>query len=157
MSTQETQATPTAAQPGAPDEPYRNYHFKLEIEGIVAAHFTEFSGLAARVEHIPYRAGGEGQTVHQLAGQVHYPPVELRYGVTASPSLWQWMQASLRGHAIRKNVSLLYLDPDGVTELTRYNLYEAWPCEWRAAELDALSREVAIETLVLAIESIDRS
>ncbi len=101
MSTQEPAA---AAVPAGADEPYRAYHFKLEIEGIVAAHFTECSGLTARVETIPYRAGGEGQTVHQLAGQVNYAPVELRYGVTPSPSLWQWMQASMRGHAVRKNV-----------------------------------------------------
>jgi phage tail-like protein len=138
-------------------EPYRAYHFKLEVEGIVAAHFTECHGLAVRVAPIAYRAGGEGDTVHQLPGPVEYAPVVLRYGVTGSPSLWEWMRASMRGHVVRKNVSLLYLDPDGVTELSRYNLYEAWPCEWRAAELDSLSREVAIETLALAIGSVDRA
>jgi phage tail-like protein len=146
-----------AAAAGATSEPFRAYHFKLEVEGVIAAHFTQCSGLAVRVNTIAYRAGGEGQVVHQLPGPVDYAPLVCRYGVTDSADLWKWMQASMRGHVARKHLSVLYLDSDGVTELKRYNLYEAWPCEWHAAPLDSLDRQVAIETLAITYESIDRA
>lgn len=143
--------------PGIYQEPYRSYHFQLEIEGIVSAYFTECTGLAVNVTSIAFRAGGEGQTVHQLPGPVHYAPAILRYGVTDSPVLWQWMKASMSGHVQRKNVSVLYMDQDGITELTRYNLFDAWPCEWRAAPLDSMSQDVAVETLGVCFDSMDRA
>lgn len=142
--------------PGTYREPYLSCHFQLEIQGIASAYFTECTGLAVSVTTIPFRAGGEGQTVHQLPGPVQYSPAVLRYGVTDSPVLWQWMKASISGYADRKNVSLLYIDHDGVTELNRYNLFGAYPSQWHAASLDSMARDVAVETLVLTFESIDR-
>jgi phage tail-like protein len=57
----------------------------------------------------------------------------------------------------RKNVQLVMLDADGVTETVRWTLYNAWPCEWRGAELNSLGHSrVAIHTLVLAYENLDQ-
>ena len=138
-------------------EPFRAYHFNIEIEGVVAAQFTQCTGVSARVERIAYRSGNEGQSVHQLAGNVDYDPLVLRYGVTADVGLWQWMKASLDGTVVRKPISIIHLSPDGMTEQSRYNLFESWPCEWRAAPLDAMSREVAIETLTIVYEKLERA
>ncbi len=40
--------------------------------------------------------------------------------------------------------------------MLRWNLINAWPQEWYGAPLDAMSRELAIETLVLAHEGLQR-
>ena len=37
----------------------------------------------------------------------------------------------------RKNVSIVILDSQGVTEVMRWNLNDAWPAEWNGALLDA--------------------
>jgi phage tail-like protein len=141
------------------DSPYQIYqanHFRLEIEGIGTAQFVEVSGLAVKVAAIPYRAGGEGQVVHQLPGQVELSPLVCRYGLTPDASVFAWMKASMRGEVVRRNVSVVHLASDGSTELSRYNLYDAWPCEWRASELHSLENHVAIESLAIVYESIDR-
>jgi phage tail-like protein len=141
------------------DSPYQIYqanHFRLEIEGIGTAQFVEVSGLAVKVATIPYRAGGEGQVVHQLPGQVDLAPLVCRYGLTPDASVFAWMKASMRGEVVRRNVSVVHLASDGSTELSRYNLYDAWPCEWRASELHSLENHVAIETLAIVYEAIDR-
>ena len=39
----------------------------------------------------------------------------------------------------------------------QWNLAQAWPCEWRGAELDALGREAAIESLTLAYDTLERA
>ena len=47
-------------------------------------------------------------------------------------------------------------DSDGTTEVMRWDLINAWPSAWRGAALDALSHEVAIESLTIVFESLNR-
>jgi phage tail-like protein len=137
-------------------DPYRAYNFKLLIEGVAEGHFTECSGLGVKVDAIKYREGGNNQVVRRIPGQVEYADVTLRYGLTSSRDLWEWMLTAVNGNVERKNVSVLMLDSDGAAEVMRWNLLNAWPCEWRGAVLDALADEVAIESLTLVFESLQR-
>jgi phage tail-like protein len=146
-------ATPAS---GVAPEPYPSYNFKLVIQGVEAGHFTHCSGLGVRVNAIRYREGGVSQVVRRLPGQVEYADVVLQYGLTSSRQLWDWMMTAVSGKVERKNVSVLQLDTDGATEVVRWDLINAWPSEWRGAPLDALAQEVAIETLVLVFDSLDR-
>jgi phage tail-like protein len=146
----------SGAQPGAWTDPYRAYNFKLLIQGVTEGHFTQCAGLGVKVHAIPYREGGAGAAVRRLPGPVEYGDVTLRYGLSASRELWAWFMSVVRGQVERKNVSVVLLDQDGVTEVMRWNLINAWPCEWRGAPLDAMSREVAIETLTLVFEALER-
>lgn len=147
----------TAAARTGRIDPYRAYNFKLEIQGVTRGHFTECSGLRARVHPVRYREGGMASSVRALPGPVEYGEVTLRYGLTDSTDLWEWFLAAVRGRVERRNVSILMLSPDGVSEVMRWNLVDAWPCEWQGAPLDAMGREAAIESLDLVFESLDRS
>lgn len=142
--------------PGTRNDPYRAYNFHIEIQGNTEAHFTECTGLAVEVESIPYREAGMASQVRQLPGQVTYGDLTLNYGVTSSRFLWDWFQNVVKGKVDRKNVSVIMLDPDGVLEVMRWNLAEAWPKAWRGVPFNALSREVAIESLTLVFESVER-
>ena len=64
---------------------------------------------------------------------------------------------AVNGSVERKNISILMLDSDGVAEMLRWNLVDAWPREWRGAPLDAMSQEIAIESLTLVFESMERA
>lgn len=139
-----------------PVDPFRAYNFKLEIQGVVEGHFTECDGLSVKVHAIKYREGGAAQVTRQLAGPVEYSDVTLRYGLTASRELWEWFTTGVKGTVERRNVSIVMLGNDGVTEVVRWNLVNAWVSEWRAARLDALGQDVAIESLVLVFEGLDR-
>lgn len=145
------------ARIGTPVDPYRNYNFLLQIQDVAEARFTECVGLGLRIQPIRYRESGAGQIVRALPGPVDYGEVTLRYGLTSSLDLWTWMQAAARGTVQRRHVSVVMLDSDGAREAMRWNLLNAWPCEWRGAALDALGREAAIEELHLAFDSLDRS
>lgn len=152
----EAAQTPPETQQGFV-EPYGSYNFRLEIQGIESARFTECFGLGVKIQSIEYREGGIGQVVHHLPGPVRYGDVELHYGLTSSTQLWEWFMAAVAGNVARKNVSVVVLQSDGVQEAIRWNLENAWPCEWRGAALDALGQEVAIETLRLVYESLERA
>ena len=83
--------------------------------------------------------------------------VTLRYGLTSSRELWDWLQSAAQGRVERKNVSILMLDSQGTSEVMRWNLIDAWPSEWHSASLDALSREVAIESMTLVYDTLERA
>ena len=145
-----------AAQPGNWVDPYRAYNFKLLINNVTEGHFTEVGGLGVRVERISYREAGNNAVVRAIPGQVTYSAVTLRYGLTSSAELWEWLMTAVEGRVSRRNVSIVMLDSTGVQEVLRWNLTNAWPQEWFGAPLDAMSRELAIETLVLAHEGLQR-
>lgn len=137
-------------------DPYRAFNFKMEIQGVTEGHFTEVAGLGAKVTPISYREGGNSQVVHNVPGRTEYSEITLRYGVTRSRELFDWFMSGVKGKVLRKNISIVLVDSDGATEVTRWNLVSAWATEWRGSMLDALSQEVAIESVTLVCESIDR-
>jgi phage tail-like protein len=149
--------TESGATPGLFIDPYRAYSFKLMVTGMVEAHFTRCTGLGMRVEAIAYAEGGSAKVYH-VPGRTRCEPVTLHYGLTQSHELWDWMNSISKGTAPvpRKNVQILLLDADGVTEKVRWTLNNAWPCAWRGASLDALVSEVAIESVEFIYETVER-
>jgi len=137
-------------------DPFRNYNFKLEIQGVTQGHFTECSNIGVRIQPISYREGGSNQVVHRLPGAVEYADIVLRYGLTASLELWTWFHNTAKGIVDRKNVSIVLLDSTGATEVARWNLTRAWPREWNGTPLDARGNSFAFETVTLTFEGLDR-
>lgn len=141
----------------AENDPYRSYNFKLEIGGVAEGHFTECSGLSVKIEPIAYREAGNHQLVRHIPGPVDYTTVTLKYGVTKSRELWDWLMKSAEGNVERRNVSILLLDSQGDNEVMRWNLVDAWPSEWQGAALNASEKSLAIETLTLVFDRLERA
>jgi phage tail-like protein len=138
-------------------DPFRAYNFKLDIDGVTEGHFTECSGLSVKVETISYREAGSNQTVRHIPGPVDYAAVTLKYGVTKSKTLFDWMMKAAEGKVERKNVSIILMDSQGSDEVMRWNLHDAWPSEWQSANLNATDRGVAIESLTLVFDRLERA
>jgi phage tail-like protein len=138
-------------------DPYRSYNFKLEIGGVAEGHFTECSGLSAKIESIAYREAGNHQLVRHIPGPVDYAAVTLKYGVTISRQLWDWLMKAAEGNVQRLNVSIVLLDSQGANEVMRWNLVDAWPSEWQGAALNASDKAVAIESLTLVYDRLERA
>ena len=154
----EPQTQPKGAAPSAaaPVDPYRNFNFRLDIGGVTEAAFFSVHGIAMRVHPIRFREAGISQVVRSLPGPVEYSEVTLRHGVTRSTGMWQWITSIAKGMIERRNVSILLLDNDGSTEVIRWNLMNAWPCEWQGPALEGMGREVAIAELKLAYDELQR-
>ncbi|OLS42856.1 phage tail protein [Rhodovulum sulfidophilum] len=139
----------TAARP----EPLRNYQFSLQIQNREIAAFTACTNLGMRIAPIRYREGGAHEAVRWLTGDTEYGEVCLRFGVTNSTELWDWIMTAAAGAVERRNVAIILYTPRG-NEALRYNLTAAWPCEWAGAHLDALDQGVAYEYVKLVFEQI---
>lgn len=137
-------------------DPYRNFNFRLDMGGVTEAAFYSVEGLAMRIHPIRFREAGTGQVVRALPGPVEYAEVTLHHGVTRSTGMWQWITAIAQGRIDRRNVSILLLDVDGATEVVRWNLMNAWPCEWHGPSLNGLGRDIAIAELKLVYDELQR-
>jgi phage tail-like protein len=145
----------SGAQPGVRLDPVRAYNFRLSIQGVVQGHFTRLEGLGVTVTPILYREAGLNSTVRAIPGRVQYGPVTLRYGLSTSTELIDWLYDAVNGTVDRRNVSLSMLDDAAASEVRRWDLLRAWPCEWSGALLDSMGQELAIEALTLAYDRLE--
>src|SRR5258708_11960903 len=99
-----------APQAGTLPDPFRSYSFTLNIQGVVHGHFTQVSGLQIDITPIKYREAGNAQIIHHLPGLVDYGLVELRYGLTTSREMFDWLMTGVKGAVRRKNISVIMLD-----------------------------------------------
>jgi phage tail-like protein len=137
-------------------DPYKNFRFLVEIEGIVQAGFSEVSGFGSEVEVVEYREGGDTSTVRKLPGKTTYRDLTLKWGITDSRELYDWHRAAVNGQVERKHGSILLLDDLG-QEKVRWNFFDAWPSKWEGASLNATGKEVAIDALTVSCERMERA
>ena len=76
--------------------------------------------------------------------------------MTDDRELYDWHQDVVRGDVERKNGSIVLLDRKG-DEVARWNFVRAWPTKWNGPALNAEGSDIAIETLELAHEGLERA
>ena len=137
-------------------EIFRNYGYILDLQGVRAGYFTSIRSQGLKIGTIDYREGGTPNVVRKLPGQTVVSPIICEWGVTNNSEMWDWLMKAATGVVERKEVSVIILGTDGVTEKVRWNYSNVWPCEWRGAEMAAGGNDIAIESMVLQAESVER-
>jgi len=137
-------------------DPYGNYNFLVEIDGIARAAFHEASGFDSTTDAVRHREGGDNITMRKLPGMVKFSNVTLKWGVTDDAELYAWHRQWAKGDpaAKRKSGSIVLLDRQG-QEKKRWNFVNAWPAKWTGPTFNAESSDVAIESLELAHEGLE--
>jgi|SRR5579859_256826 phage tail-like protein len=157
------------------------WKFYVEVLGVLVAEFQECSGLTMEREVTPVREGGTNDFEWLLPGQLTYPPVTLKRGITYNRELWRWFRwGMLDGQVWGFNtvpgasmaISLLksqgVIVPAGTSmsivlgtvdgKVARHwDLIGVIPTKWTGPEMQAGSGEVAIETLEVRHQGIDLS
>ena len=75
--------------PGRSD-PYRNFKFRVNLDGAVVAGVTRVSALRRTVEVTEYRDGNDPTSVRRLPGRVGYEPFTLERPLDADRSFEDW-------------------------------------------------------------------
>ena len=141
---------------GDRNDPYGAYNFLVEIDGITRAGFRECSGLDSSQPAGEYREGTDPLTMRKLPGLVTYSNITLNWGITDDAELWDWRKSVMDGGVQRKNISIVLMNDAGEEKL-RWNVKNAWPTTWTGPSLNAQSSDVAIETLEIAHEGLEKS
>ncbi|MBV9883778.1 MAG: phage tail protein [Sphingomonadaceae bacterium] len=141
----------------ARDDPFRNFKFRVEIDGIAEAAFSEVAIGETSTEAIDYREGTEPNHVRKLPGMTKYGNITLKRGVTDSQVLYQWHKDILDGKIgeKRKAVTIVVIDEAG-KDKARFVVSECWPTKYDPSDLNGKGNEVFIELLELVNEGIER-
>jgi phage tail-like protein len=143
------------AQPAQRRDPFGNFNFLVEIDGIARAAFQEVSGGDVTTDVTEYREGGENTTVRKLPGITKHGNLTLKWGVNVDLEIVNWFQASVAGDVQRKSGSIVLLDRAGV-EVARWNFKNAWAVKYDTPDFKAESSTVGIESVELAHEALER-
>ena len=141
---------------GTRRDPYASYNFQLEIDGITRAGFSECSGLNAETTPIEYREGNEGLTTRRLPGLIKYGNVTLKHGITQDLETYNWFKSVSDGAVDRKQTMSVILLDEQRSEVVRWNLLQAWPCKYVAPDMKADGNEIAIESVEICHEGLER-
>jgi phage tail-like protein len=139
-------------------DPYVNFNFLVEIDGIVRAGFREAGGLDSTISVVEYREGGDNITKRKYPGQVTFSNFTLKWGMSDDTDLYDWHRQWATGDpaAARKNGSIVLLDRQG-QEKARWNFFSAWPSKWIGPSFTSESNDLAIESLEMAHEGMQRA
>ena len=75
--------------------------------------------------------------------------------MTRDLSLWQWYKTVLDGQTDRRHGVITLLD-ESLKAVLRWEFRDGWICKWEGPDLDASANEVAIETIEIAHEGLER-
>jgi phage tail-like protein len=135
-------------------DPFAQFNFLVEIDGVTRAGFTECSGLTTEQDVIEYREGSETQRVRKLPGLRKYSNIVLKRGLTKDTELWEWRKTTIDGATERRNGSIVLLD-ESRQEALRWNFYDGWISKYEGPSLNATTNEAAVESLEIVIENLE--
>src|ERR1043166_323718 len=121
---------------GVIPDPFGNYNFHVEIDGITRAAFQEASGFNSTIDVVEHREGGENTTMRKLPGQTKYSNIVLKWGITDDLELYEWHRQAVLGNLQRRNGSIVGLDRQG-NEIVRWNFFNAWPSKYDGPDYNA--------------------
>ena len=78
--------------------PYKGYRFKVEIDNIFVAGFSEVTGFDATIDVTEYREGdAKDNTVRKLPGLVKYSNITMKRGVIDAIEFFTWIDEINKG------------------------------------------------------------
>ncbi len=140
-------------------DPYRSFKFRIEINGVIQrCGFREASGLDSSNDSVDYREGDDKTcTIRKLPGLKKFSNITLKRGITDDMDLWKWRKKVMDGKIseARTHGAIILMDDEGCDK-ARWEFVEAWPTKWTGPTFNATANEVAIDTLEITHEGLDR-
>jgi phage tail-like protein len=135
--------------------PHGRFRYKVEIDGLDAGGFSEVTGFDANIDVMEYREGDMVQTPQKVPGLKKYGNITLKQGLVDSMVIYEWMMTGVNGPVDRKTITITLLNEEE-SPAASWQVINAWPMKYTAPDFNALSSEIAIESLEIAHEGMTR-
>src|SRR6185436_11335165 len=96
------------ANTGQRTDPFLNFNFRVEIDGLQVAAFHECSGLESSIDVVEHREGGG--PIRKLPGNTKFANIVLKRGVTDNRELYDLHVKCLEGIIERKSGSIILMN-----------------------------------------------
>ncbi|RYE81497.1 MAG: phage tail protein [Hyphomicrobiales bacterium] len=134
--------------PNRPKDPFTNFRFLVEIEGVQRGGFARVKGMGREIKLDTYREGGLNDYEHKLLNQVTYGNIILERGLV-DDYMWSWHDRTVDGDIERRRLTIVLRDAQE-SEVWRWLVDGAIPVKWSGSDLDAGSAAVLVESIELA-------
>ena len=145
-------------------DPYKNFKFRVVLDGRPVAGLSKMGALKKMTEAIEWREAGDASVVRKLPGRTKFEAISMEAGLTHDTTFEEWanMVNNLDGSAAmslakyRKDISIEVLNMQG-TPVLRFKVVRAWVSEYQATpEMDASANAVAITSIKIEHEGFQR-
>ncbi|MDB4927866.1 MAG: hypothetical protein JWM10_350 [Myxococcaceae bacterium] len=145
-------------------DPYKNFKFRVLIDGRPVAGLSKMSALKKTTEAIEWREAGDPSIVRKLPGRSKFEAITLDAGLTYDTTFEEWANLvnNIEGDAAmslaryRKDIAIEVLNLQG-NPVMRFKVQRAWVSEFQASpEMDANANAVAITTIKIEHEGFAR-
>jgi phage tail-like protein len=133
------------------------HNFAIQIDGVQVEYLSSVSGLSNKqdvIQHVQNTPNGT-PVIRKMPGISQGGEVTVTRGRSQSNDFTDWIKTSLAGDmgSARKNVSIIVLDYQG-SEVTRFNLVDAWCCETSYSDMTAGQAQVYEEKVTITYENL---
>ena len=95
-------------------DPLIQFHYAIEIQGVLTGYFTECSGLGSEhevIEHKVVDTKGK-EIIQKIPGRLKWENIVLKRGITNNMDIWDWRKKVEDGKVeeARKNGSIVMMD-----------------------------------------------
>src|SRR5262245_57216133 len=102
------------------NHPFVNFNCPVETGGVLAAGFSEVTGMNGEVQAVEYREGRDpNSNTRKLPGLSKYGNVTLKKGVTIDQDFFKWFKSGVDGDITRLEISILLLDEQRTEQIGR--------------------------------------
>lgn len=137
------------------EDPYKNYNFIVEIDGMLAAGYSEVNGIGSEIEVERRTFGGDNSMEYKFLKQAKYSDLVLKKGISDDGSMWEWYEDTVQGNITPKNGTIYLYDP-GKTKMKSWDFFHAYPIKWEGPGLNGQGNEVATHTLTLTYRQLKK-
>jgi phage tail-like protein len=138
-----------------PADAYLSATLSLLTTLLPAAAFQSVTGLSGELEVLQYAEGGVNDHLHQLPVRHNWGRITLKRGIVLGGGLWDWYEAGLHDPlGSRRDGSVVLLSSVKGIPMMAWQFKAGLAAKWSGPDLDALSGNLAMESLEIAHEGL---
>lgn len=147
-------------------DPYKNFKFRVKLDGRYVAGVSKVSGLKRTTEVIKHREGGDPSSSRKAPGRTEFEAITLERGVTHDLEFERWAnrvwnfgaglgsESSLKD--FRQDLIIEFYNEAGQLAIA-YKVFRCWVSEYQALpDLDSNANAVALQTIKIEHEGWER-
>jgi phage tail-like protein len=140
---------------GNRNDPFSAFRFTVTFDDLPPGGFSACSGLQMETEVQDFIEGGVNSHTWKFATRSKQTNLTLKRGIV-NKVLWDWYHDITIGKMKFRNGTITVLDSKGVNAVLEFQVLKAFPVKWIGPDLDAAQNNLAVETLELAHQGLER-
>jgi phage tail-like protein len=139
----------------ARSDPFLAFRFQITMNDLPVAGFSECTGLQSEIETMDYPEGGLNSHLLKFPGRTKQSNLTLKRGIV-DRLLWDWFFALTEGFVRFRDGTVAVFDESGSEAVMEWQFRRAFPAKWQGPDLNATQTSVAVETLELCHQGLER-